>query len=414
MAPAHGVGNPQGGGDNICVGNYLRGIYPNRIEARADVNMLRWVKVSFTDGSEKEFGKNPGLDGSGRGGIVAWNPWNDHFTEFKIAGDGWAGGTGRIKAQVAGAAMDAGGYRIGDLQDISQGNQGMLLGFSLRQGDGIDYLEPFFTESAYTKAKLLNATFEPSFEHLNQLPYSQRQMTALQAVHSYDNTASASPGTLNIDASIMTEVSTKVSNSHEVGSELTHEFGLGFKREFSFDVRLPFIGKVESKFSPETSYKYSDKRLEKKVTGEENGTSKTEAVRYRSTHDVPAGGYVTCVVTVLQSKVDLMYRATLQNILASGKTWEFPVEGRFESASHSDAKTQCFDVDPETFYAQYHEGLGARSVEHPEVHWADSLSGTYCANGTRVSDSTGLSDEEYANACGLAGITVIPRPAPSR
>lgn len=167
-------GNNEGGGGFTCVSKWRRGVLPRRIEARADERTLRWLKVSYTDGSDVEHGQRVDLDSHGRGGIVEWNPYTDSFAKFEIAGGGWNGGVGRLVAQVAGMSMDVGGYNMGELQDVLRGDggQGVLLGFEVRTGDGIDWIRPMFASSRIERVKLVEGTFDPTYEQLNEKPYS--------------------------------------------------------------------------------------------------------------------------------------------------------------------------------------------------------------------------------------------------
>ncbi|KAK7432184.1 hypothetical protein QQZ08_001129 [Neonectria magnoliae] len=71
---------------------WSHGIFPREIEARVDENMLRWIRVRFTNGSEQEVGKSPGVDGKSRQGKVIWDPWVDTFSQFSMYDSGWQDG----------------------------------------------------------------------------------------------------------------------------------------------------------------------------------------------------------------------------------------------------------------------------------------------------------------------------------
>ncbi|KAH8177665.1 hypothetical protein LIA77_02747 [Sarocladium implicatum] len=352
-------GNNEGGGGFFCVSKWRRGVLPRRIEARADENMLRWLKISYTDGSEVEHGQHIDLDWHQRGGVVEWDPYVDSFSKFEIAGGGWNGGVGRLVAEIAGKGMDAGGWNVGELQDVPRGNGGVLLGFEVRAGDGIDWIRPMFAVSKIERVKLVEGTFDPTYEQLNEKPYSERQMRALHATHHYDNTKSESAGKLIIESSMSTEEGVAVSDVTEDGTENSHEVGGGLHAEVSWEVGIPKIGNAGSKISPEVAYKYTHTKIDKTVKSTEDRDAWSTTVRYRSEHDVKPNAAVTCTVVVLQSHVNLTFTSILQWIFKDGKTHNFKHPGDVKgddfwdlSAQVADDKAQTmnqFELDPATF-----------------------------------------------------------------
>jgi hypothetical protein len=181
VEPPESVGTGTSGG-NFCLAKWRRGTFPYIIEAWADVNCLRWIRVRFTDGSEETVGSKPGDDGHHRTGTVTWNPWVDTFTKFSLWDDGWNGGVGRMVLELStkcgetACGLDAGKYWDNPPPEhpISRGpeGQGMLLGFEGVQGDCIDSLKPIFSKSKPEKVVLRDAKFNPTFEELNEKPFA--------------------------------------------------------------------------------------------------------------------------------------------------------------------------------------------------------------------------------------------------
>lgn len=171
FAPREYVGERERGGGAHCVSKWKSGVLPNKIEARADENMLRWIKISYTDGSTTEHGGHVELDSHGRGGIVSWDPYSEAFGKFSIAGDGWNGGVGRIVLEAPSGSMDVGAYDKPNLKDIPRGNNGVLLGFEMAVGDGIDWIAPIFSDAAIDTILLVDNVFSPTTEEINALPF---------------------------------------------------------------------------------------------------------------------------------------------------------------------------------------------------------------------------------------------------
>lgn len=176
MAPFYSVGNTGSSSETFCAAKWNKGVFPTVIEARADVNSLRYLRVKFTDGTEVEYGVQVGDDGHHRMGTMEWDPWSESFSEFSLWAGGWNGVVGRLKATVSSSKkIDAGAYWDNppeeNVIDRGQGGEGMLLGFFGTSGDAIDSLQPYFSSARPLKTILRDATFEPSFEELNEQPF---------------------------------------------------------------------------------------------------------------------------------------------------------------------------------------------------------------------------------------------------
>ncbi|KAM6517313.1 hypothetical protein FSOLCH5_008276 [Fusarium solani] len=411
------VGNDNGG-VYTCVGGWSHGAFPTEIEARADENMLRWIRFRFTDGSEREVGTKPDLDWHKREGKVIWDPWVDTFSQFSMYDHGWGSGLGRLVFRLNSCPRDncegdAGGWVPDAAQfDVPHGidGSGMLLGFSVKHGDGIDSMTPIFSKTAVDRVILKDPEFDPTFEQLNEKPFSERMIDAVQVTHVLDNRKSESEANMWIDSSIATERQHKISEVKEEGSEHGGEVGITAKGEVSWKAGVPGWASGGSKAGLEASGKYVGKKVEKKIVGEENTNIIKETVRFRVNHLVPGGGMVRCMTTVLQSRANLRFRATLENKFKDGTSYEYKVTGLLEDADHSEAWTECEDVKPEdvggveipaTDNHQVVDGDGGDQTEDSPgllVPGAITESGVYCPDGTKVSD-TEMSDEEYNAAC---------------
>lgn len=187
MAPKLTLGNANGGVYK-CIGSWVHGAYPKEIEARADDYMLRWMKITFTDGSVQVVGKDPGLDWHDRQLHVKWDPFVNTFSQFSLFDGGWGGGLGRLIIRLNGCSGDfcggdAGAYVPNAKQfDVNRGadGSGMLLGFALRHGDGIDWMTPLFSKTAVEAVTLKSPKFDPTFEQLNEKPFSYVKFPLLQ------------------------------------------------------------------------------------------------------------------------------------------------------------------------------------------------------------------------------------------
>ncbi|KAF5000786.1 hypothetical protein FDECE_11122 [Fusarium decemcellulare] len=408
------VGNDDGG-VYACLASWSYGAFPKEIEARADENMLRWIRVVFTDGSEREVGTKPGLDWHDRQLHVKWDPWVNTFSQFSMYYHGWGGGLGRLVIRVNGCQGDncegdAGGWVPDAKQfDVPHGadGSGMLLGFSVKHGDGIDSMTPIFSKTAVEKVTLKDSVFDPTFEQLNEKPFAERQMEAMQLTHVLDNTMSESEANLWIDSSMGAENQHKVSDVKEDGSELGGELGLTAKGEVSWEAGVPGWASGGSKAGLEGSAKFVGKHVQKDIHGDENTKVDKVTVRFRVSHKVPGGGMVRCMTTVLQSRANLRFKATLENRFKDGTSYSYPVTGLLEDANHSEAYTECEDVKPEDVGTELELTQGAvTDGDTPSneggtvivVPGAITESGTYCQDGTKVSDVE-MSDEEYFAAC---------------
>ncbi|KAM5344089.1 hypothetical protein ACJ41O_012626 [Fusarium nematophilum] len=352
--------------------------------------MLRWIRVRFTDGSEKEVGTKPGLDWHDRQGKAIWDPWSDTFSQFSMYDGGWGGWVPNSKQF-----------------DVPHGadGSGMLLGFSVRAGDGIDSMTPIFSNTAVDRVILRDPEFDPTFEQLNESPFSERQMEAVQITHVLDNRKPESEANLWIDSYIGAEKQHKVSEVKEDGSEHGGELGLTAKGEVSWQAGVPGWASGGSKAGLETTGKYVGKHVQKKINGDEKTKVEKVTVRFRVSHKVPGGGMVRCMTTVLQSRANIRFRATLENRFKDGKYYEYKVTGLLEDANHSEAYTECEDVKLEDVGVELRdghvvEGDGSSQGDGVLVPGAITESGTYCPDGTKVSDNE-ISDKDYAAACPL-------------
>ncbi|KAF4950749.1 hypothetical protein FSARC_13101 [Fusarium sarcochroum] len=392
------VGNDNGGG-YICVAKWRQGIYPKEIQARADNDMLRWIRVVFTDGSEQEAGQKVELDSHNREAIMKWDPFVDSFALFNMYNNGWGGGLGRLVMKLKSCSSDdcigdAGAWNPnGELTEVPHGvdNDGVLLGFAVRHGDGIDSLTPIFSKTAIEAVTLKDATFDPTFEQLNEKPFSERQMEALQQTHLLDNRHSKDEATLWIETSIDAQVQHKVIDVHEKGTEKGYELGITALGKVSWKIGRPaFFAGGEGEFNLEGNAKYQSKTVVKDISGTEDTDITDVRVGYRASHLVSGGGVVQCQTTVIQSRANLRFTATLNNLFKDGTSFEYRVTGILYDANHSEAGTVCNDVDPGKDNAK-------------EAYTVITESGTYCPDGTKVSDVE-MSEEEYNTAC-----PILPR-----
>ena len=166
-------------GLQFCAAKWNAGVFPNLIEARADKDALRYLRIRYTDGSEITQGVAVADDGHSRYGTIEWDPWKEHFDRFSLWAGGWNNGVGRIVMEMAKhSQVDAGKYwdpnavPVEILPDRGTAGQGMLLGFFGAADDAIDALQPYFSKSAPDKVILRDFEFTPTWEQLNSRPFA--------------------------------------------------------------------------------------------------------------------------------------------------------------------------------------------------------------------------------------------------
>ncbi|KAF5004751.1 hypothetical protein FDECE_8741 [Fusarium decemcellulare] len=379
----------------ICAAKWNKGTFPNSITAKATVNCLKWLKIGYTDGTEMILGgKEPGDDGHHRFGTVNWNPFVDTFAQFSLWDGGWDGGVGRMKIEMSNkcggegvCALDAGKYWDNPPDEYAVprgvGNNGMLLGLLADQGECIDGLQAYFSNSKPSRVKLTDATFSPSFEELNQRPLDQRMMTAVQATQILHNQRQDAEVEMGVDLYLITETQLKGTTSSENSTQTDWQWGRSFKFELGIKAGESV---VEYKPGGELSYSWGGQEIHRVLESTEDTELKRQQTRYYLSTKVKAGMRVQCTAVAVQGRVNLRYSATLEQIFESGDSYSYPVVGSFENAQSSQAITFCKDLAPE------------------EEAAADALiiteSGTYCRDGRRVGD-TGMSDTDLLAACGV-------------
>ncbi|CAI6326075.1 unnamed protein product [Periconia digitata] len=346
VEPGETVGNPNSG--RWCTAKWRQGIFPNEIEAWASKGCLNWIRIKFTDGTEQVQGQKPPSDGSKRYGTVKWDPWIHTFSRFSLWAGGWNKGVGRIVLEVNGQNMDAGKYWDYPPveHNVARGaeNQGMLLGFEGTSGDCIDSLHPIFSKYRPDKVVLKNATFEPTFEQLNERPFDQRMLTPASAGAYFRNDLKDTDFTGKVKLDIATEHQVKTTSQEQSGWEHGWEAGITYGYEVDVKAGVP-VANVDTKKSLEVSGKYIGKHIQMDFKGREDMELTRITSSYESAVIVKPGRIARCSVTILQSHVNLRYSATLEHIWKSGESFSYPSTGSFENAASGEGVVSCEDVE---------------------------------------------------------------------
>ncbi|KAF1993742.1 hypothetical protein P154DRAFT_449430 [Amniculicola lignicola CBS 123094] len=346
VEPGETVGNQQSG--RWCAAKWRQGIFPNEIEAWASKGCLNWIRIKFTDGTEQAQGNKPGDDGHHRTGTVRWDPWIHTFSKFSLWDGGWNNGVGRIVLEVNGQGMDAGKYWDSPPAEHNAArgteNQGMLLGIEGSSGDCIDTLKPIFSKYRPDKVVLKDATFEPTFEQLNERPYDQRMMTAAGSGAYLRNDLNDTDVTVKVKLDIATEHQTKVTTQEQSGWEHGWEAGLTYGHEVSVQAGVP-VANVDTKNKFEVSGKYVAKHVQMSFKGTEDMQLTRITKSYEASVAIKPGKIARCSVVAMQSHVNLRYRATLEHSWKNGESFTYPTTGSFENADSSEAVIHCGDVE---------------------------------------------------------------------
>lgn len=185
LNPAVGVIADINKDGQFCAIKWKGGIFPNLIEARADEDGVRYVRIRFNDGSEIETGEKieemKSTAGDPRYGTVEWDPFVDHITSFLLVPKTWSAGIFRLAvttSKLCGAvqcSFDAGGYWR-DTQysphsyyaDRGTNGDGLFLGFyGATVGTTIQGMQLSFASAAPNFAYLRDIVFNPGWEELN-------------------------------------------------------------------------------------------------------------------------------------------------------------------------------------------------------------------------------------------------------
>ncbi|PVH79327.1 hypothetical protein DL98DRAFT_399286, partial [Cadophora sp. DSE1049] len=351
MAPLFTVGNAEGG-EEWCMGHWTKGVFPILIEARATTNALAYIRVQFSDGTIETHGEAVGdPDGKKRYGTLTMDALVNTFSHFDLSGDGWNGGVGRLEAGLTGKPaddIDAGKWYDGSSPPILRYDRGLdrkgiLLGFYGRSGDRIDMLQPYWTNSGLDKVVLTNEKFNPSFETLNEKPFEERGLQAIQDSFILFNNRSGEDVTMSTDMWLDVQTQTSINVGSQNSSEFGWGIGAGLKGEIKFNSGFPKIaeGSLGGELSGEWGWKWVDTLLESR----EDTETKMARARYTATTVVKAGKRARCDATAYQGRVNIGYTATATVMLLDGTSWEYPARGTYTNAQYSAAYITCSDVE---------------------------------------------------------------------